>query len=609
MTSTSTPTLNATRSAGKFRYLALATTLVIFLTFVLGGMIRVTDTGNGCPDWPSCLGSVAPLVEGAELINISHRILTVAATLLLLFTTISARRNYSAVRLIVNPLYAAMTLMGIEIFLGGWTFLQGTTPLINILHLALALILLALTIVPVVMAFILNFNSSQKDRLKFQSPFSRLTLNMIIATFIVLVSGTLVAAYGSEFECIGWLSCGGAIIPGNPIAWLHLAHRILVALSSLFVISMFVQAWRTQRSQRAILSSATLVAALFASQILVGAFIDLRADSAVMVGLHIATVAALWGAMTALFIFVGLAARTAAEEELEVGKMAAGKQRARDLVMLTKPIIVALLLVTTYAGMVVGGRQIPTFQLTFWTLLAGLFAAGGSGAVNQYIDRELDLRMTRTAKRPIPSGRIYPAEGLAFGLGLLVAAFYIMATFVNLLAALLSLVGMIYYILLYSLLLKKSTDQNIVIGGGAGAIPPLVGWAAATGGLDISALFLFAIIFLWTPPHFWALALIRKKEYERAGIPMMPVVRGAKATRVQIFIYTLELVALTVLMPLLNLAGSIFLVSAIVLGGGLIFVAWRVLKEGGNKRAWSMYRLSSMYLAFLFFAMAVDALV
>lgn len=601
-------TSTTARASGKFRYLALATALTIFLTFILGGIVRATGSGVGCPDWPTCLGSIASPVGEAALLNFLHRIITVAAALLLIITTIYAKRNFSSVRLIRIPLYTALALMGIEIFLGGWIFPALTTPIISILHLALALMILALTIVPVVMAFVLNFDPAQKDRLKYQSPFGRLTLFAIVAAFLVLISGTLVAAFGSEFDCVGWPLCNGEVIPINPIVWLHLAHRLVVAISSLLVVYLFLQAWRSQRSQRGILSAATLVTSLFASQVLVGAFIDLGGNSEALVGLHIATVAAFWSAMTVLVMFVGLAARTHTQEQLEAGQTADRKQRARDLVMLTKPIIVALLLVTTYAGMVVGGRQIPNLQLTFWTLLAGLLAAGGSGSVNQYIDRELDQRMSRTAKRPLPSGRITPAEGLAFGLGLLVAAFYIMATFVNILAALLSLTGMIYYILLYSLLLKKSTDQNIVIGGGAGAIPPLVGWAAATGGLNVSALFMFAIIFMWTPPHFWALALIRKKEYQRAGIPMMPVVRGSKATRIQIFIYTLELVAITVLMPLLNLAGSLFLISAIVLGAGLIFTAWRVLREGGNKRAWRMYRWSSMYLALLFAALAVDAL-
>jgi protoheme IX farnesyltransferase len=202
-----------------------------------------------------------------------------------------------------------------------------------------------------------------------------------------------------------------------------------------------------------------------------------------------------------------------------------------------------------------------------------------------------------------------PAEALAYGISACLAAFFILAGFVNLLAAVLSLVGMIYYVLLYSVWLKHATVQNIVIGGGAGAIPPLVGWAAATGTLNVPALFLFAIIFFWTPPHFWALALVRKNDYARGKVPMLPVVKGEKETRRQVFIYTLELVALTLLMPLFKMTGSFFLVSALALGGWLIFVAWRVLKLGGNKTAWTMYRASSMYLMFLFIALVIDVLI
>ncbi|HZD58109.1 MAG TPA: heme o synthase, partial [Anaerolineales bacterium] len=199
-------------------------------------------------------------------------------------------------------------------------------------------------------------------------------------------------------------------------------------------------------------------------------------------------------------------------------------------------------------------------------------------------------------------------EGLAFGVGMALASFYLMVAFVNFLAALLTLAGIIYYVLLYSILLKKTTVQNIVIGGGAGAIPPLVGWAAATGHLNVPSLFLFAVIFMWTPPHFWALALVRRKDYARAGVPMLPVVRGEKETRWQIFLYTVELVALTLLLPLFGLGGGVYLVAAAVLGGGLLYSAWRVWKGSGNKVAWTMYRHSSMYLAFLFVALMIDAL-
>lgn len=276
--------------------------------------------------------------------------------------------------------------------------------------------------------------------------------------------------------------------------------------------------------------------------------------------------------------------------------------------MLTKPIVVALLLVTTYAGMVIGAQAWPSLQVTFWTLLGGFMAAGGSGAINQYIDREDDQRMQRTQKRPIPAGRLTPGEGLAFGVGLSLASFYMMVAFTNFLAAMLSLAGIVYYVLLYSIFLKKTTVQNIVIGGGAGAIPPLVGWAAATGSLNVPSLFLFAIVFMWTPPHFWALALVRRKDYARAGVPMLPVIRGEKATRWQILIYTIELVALTLLLPLFGLGGAIYLIGAFALGGWLLSAAWKVWKQGGNKRAWKMYRYSSMYLAFLFVVLMIDRL-
>jgi protoheme IX farnesyltransferase len=257
---------------------------------------------------------------------------------------------------------------------------------------------------------------------------------------------------------------------------------------------------------------------------------------------------------------------------------------------------------------VIGAQAWPPVNLAFWTLLGGFMAAGGSGAINQYIDRFDDLKMQRTQKRPIPSGRLTPGQGLAFGVGLSLASFFIMVAFVNLLAALLTLAGIIYYVVLYSIFLKKTTVQNIVIGGGAGAIPPLVGWAAATGSLNIPSLFLFAVIFMWTPPHFWALAIVRRKDYARAGVPMLPVIRGDQETRWQIFLYTVELVVLTLLLPLFGLGGSLYFIGALLLGLWILSTAWRVWKQGGNKVAWKMYRYSSMYLAFLMAVLMVDAL-
>jgi protoheme IX farnesyltransferase len=275
--------------------------------------------------------------------------------------------------------------------------------------------------------------------------------------------------------------------------------------------------------------------------------------------------------------------------------------------VLCKPLIVALLLLTTLGGLVVGGKGWPSPQLAFWTMLGGALAAGGSSALNQYIDRELDKKMQRTSNRPLAAGRLTAAEGLSYGLGLCLISYYILAGFVNLTAALLSLAGIFYYVFFYSIMLKKATVQNIVIGGGAGAIPPMVGWAAATGHLSLAAWILFLIIFMWTPPHFWALAIVRKTDYERAGVPMLPVIKGEKVTRTQILIYTLILVGVSLLLPLIRATGTIYLFSAIVLGFLLIFAAWRVWKIPGNKVAWTMYRWSSMYLAFIFLALMIDA--
>ena len=217
--------------------------------------------------------------------------------------------------------------------------------------------------------------------------------------------------------------------------------------------------------------------------------------------------------------------------------------------------------------------------------------------------------MQRTSRRPLAARRMTPAEGLSFGVALCIISFYIVAGFVNFLAAFLSLAGIIYYVFLYSILLKKATVQNIVIGGGAGAIPPMVGWAAATGRLDVPAWILFLIIFMWTPPHFWALALVRSREYARAGVPMMPVVRGEAETRKQMLVYTVILVLLSLSMSVFHFAGGIYLISALALGIGLIVAAWRVYRTDSNKIAWQMYRYSSMYLMFLFLALVVDALI
>ncbi|MGH2521633.1 MAG: heme o synthase, partial [Anaerolineales bacterium] len=279
-----------------------------------------------------------------------------------------------------------------------------------------------------------------------------------------------------------------------------------------------------------------------------------------------------------------------------------------DYLALTKPIIMGLLLTTTLAAMVVAGHGWPPLDLLLWTMIGGALAAGGASALNQVIDRELDRHMTRTAQRPLAAGRVDLAAGLSFGLVLSIASFYVLAAFVNPISALLALAGNLYYVLGYTLLLKKATVQNIVIGGGAGAIPPLVGWAAATGQINIPALFLFALVFFWTPPHFWALALLKRNDYARAGVPMLPVVWGEAETRRHILMYTLLVVALSLLLTPARVAGMFYLLAAAILGAVFIVYALWLFRDGGNKMAWRLYKYSSLYLALIFAALVVDRL-
>jgi protoheme IX farnesyltransferase len=275
------------------------------------------------------------------------------------------------------------------------------------------------------------------------------------------------------------------------------------------------------------------------------------------------------------------------------------------MVMLTKPRIISLLLVTTVAPMFVAGS--PTLLLVLVVTVGGYLMAGGANAVNMYMDRDIDDRMARTRLRPIPSGRMSSISVLAFGVALATAATFLFAYFVNVISAALALAGFYFYIFIYTRWLKRSTPQNIVIGGAAGAFPPLVGWAAMTGRIDLAAVYLFLIVFYWTPPHFWALALLKQRDYSKAGVPMAPIVWGERETMNQMVWYTLILIPITVLPVTFGAFGMIYMVSALALG---LVLLGGVLKMRATREwtapAWWVYKYSLLYLALLFVAMAAD---
>jgi heme o synthase len=279
----------------------------------------------------------------------------------------------------------------------------------------------------------------------------------------------------------------------------------------------------------------------------------------------------------------------------------------RDYVTLTKPRIMSLLLITGAGGMFVGAQGVPPLD-DLAVMLAGLaLACGGASALNHVLDADIDRLMgKRTRARPVATGRVPASRALEFGLALSALSFVLLASLANVLTAVLALVGNLFYVLVYTRWLKRSTPQNIVIGGAAGAVPPLVGYAAATGNLALPALLLFAIVFFWTPPHFWALALLIRRDYEAAHIPMLPVVRGERETTRQIVLYSLVLVGVTLLPVAWRTFGAVYLVSAAALGAWFLLLAWRLRAEPTPARASGLFHYSLAYLALLFIAMAVD---
>ena len=281
----------------------------------------------------------------------------------------------------------------------------------------------------------------------------------------------------------------------------------------------------------------------------------------------------------------------------------------RDYVALTKPRIISLLLLTALGGMFLAEGGAPEISLAVLVLLGGALASGGANALNHYLDRDIDGRMARTRNRPVAVGRVRPQQALLFGIALNVAAMVVLVTWVNLLSAALTLGATLFYALVYTKGLKRISPQNIVIGGAAGAVPPMVGWAAVTGHLGLPALYMFAIVFFWTPPHFWALSLLLKDDYARAGVPMLPVVAGVDGTKRAIFLYTLLVAALTMMFAASGSVGWIYFGSSFILGAMFVWYAWRLRRRPGVEGAKALYLYSLLYLASLFLVIMVDSTV
>ncbi len=364
---------------------------------------------------------------------------------------------------------------------------------------------------------------------------------------------------------------------------LGIAHRALVVVAMPLLVAMATGAWFAHRPVFPVTSTAVV--------------------------LFLAALASWWSPR----LHIALAAAAAAATVIATARLYRGERTMpvawRDYVTLTKPRIMSLLLLTGAAGMFVGAQGVPDGGKFAATMLGLALACGGASALNHLLDRDLDRSMKRTASRPVADGRVSPELALEFGLALSAFSFVLLASTVNVLTATLALVGNLFYVLVYTRWLKRSTPQNIVIGGAAGAVPPLVGFAAATGNLTLPALFLFLIVFFWTPPHFWALALLIKRDYAAARVPMLPVVRGDRETARQVLLYTVVLVGLTLVPVLTGTFGALYLASAALLGGWFLRLAVKLLRSTTPARAAALFHYSLAYLALLFVAMAADPFV
>ncbi|MFP3855250.1 MAG: heme o synthase [Anaerolineales bacterium] len=601
------PTSSSSQQPGQarpFLWVASLAAVMTFFLIIIGGIVRVTGSGLGCPDWPLCYGRIIPPLEFEAIIEYTHRLVASLTSPLILATAVMAWLRYRGKSWVTGLSAVSIVLLAVQVVLGGITVLTETPPNIVAVHLGTALLILALQIILAVLA--LRLDRGRPPNLSLRDPLARYGMATTASTFLLLVSGALVTSAGASASCAGWPFCDGLVWPATLLSQVHMLHRIVAGLTGLLIVALAVAAYLRRGDRPIVFIAAAVTLVLLIAQVAVGALNVVRGFPMVLNGLHVATATAVWGGLVLTTALAALDPKA----DFEAENQSALKRNPswRDLLSLTKPIVVALLLVTTLAGMIVGAGQWPNWQLIVLTMIGGAFSAGGASALNQYIDRKEDRNMQRTERRPIPQGRVHESVVVAYGLVLCVLGFYVLALFVNLLSAMLALAGMIYYVLLYSLGLKRLTTHNIVIGGGAGAIPPLVGWAAATGQLSVGAFFLFAVVFFWTPPHFWALALVRRQDYARAGVPMLPVIYGERQTRWEILLYTIQVVALTLLLPVANLGGWLFMSAALGLGVALFFHAWRLWRAGGNRNAWKMYRYSSMYLALLFAALVVDTL-
>ncbi len=589
-----------------FRRFLIISAIATCILVISGGVVRMVVGEQGCPDWPLCYGQIVPPPQMYAWIDYLHRLLALLVVALIGISGWIAWRRQDADPWVRRPPLLAPLAVLVQVGLGGLIVRTDMPELIRMFHLGLAMLVLACLIIPAVALTVADEgrrtpNMRVGGRTMQQARRYRQVISgaaLAVALLVLTSAGIAEAAVYGETS-----------MP-QMSGLLARSHQGAVLMAGLFGLGMCWSTWRTRRQDRMLLGGVLLTSGLLFVSIAVPVLTANRAIlmpslASVMTGLHLV----LWSAVVALSILalrrpLPVVAHVPSPDL--VGLPARRPTLLNDYISLTKPKVIMLLLVTTLTTMFITDAGMPSLALIFWTMLGGYLAAGGAGAINCAFDHDIDINMGRTSRRPVPSGRISGRNALLFGLALCVLGFVVLATFTTMLAAILAMIGAVYYAFFYTRWLKRSTWQNIVIGGGAGSIPPLVGWAAMTGTLTLPAVLLFVIIFYWTPPHFWALALVKQKDYARAGIPMLPVVAGQRETHWQIWLYSLIMVAMSLLLTPLHAMGMIYLILALLLGAVFLRYAWNVWRAGEQSHIWGLYKYSLLYLALLFAAMVLD---
>ncbi len=597
----------------RFQKLTIATTATTVVLIAAGGLVRATDSGLGCPGWPTCFGRWIPPLEYHAIIEYSHRLLASLALVLIGVQAFVAWRHYRRVPQIVRPALAAVLLVLVQAALGGIVVEGGLEATLVTLHFATAMTLLAVLVNITANSFCFAKLPTKGAAIGGSDPaFARLTIWTAAAAFFLLIVGAYVRAEEAGLAFADWPLMDGSLVPAlEGVGTLMFLHRMLAVIVLAVIVWVAIRARTMEHRSKDLVILSTITLALYGAQILVGAANVWSRLSAASITAHVVLSALIWGVLVAIATvsrrFAAHGRRAAEGDVRSNGKRSTMRETTAAYFQLTKPRIIVLLLITTVPAMMLAERGLPSIALIVATLAGGAIAAGSANAINCYLDRDIDEVMRRTRTRPLPSHKIAPDRALAFGCVLGTISFLFLAITVNMLAAALALSAIAFYVFVYTMWLKRTSVQNIVIGGAAGAVPALVGWAAVTGTVGPPAWVLFAIVFVWTPPHFWALAMKYSSDYRAAGIPMLPVVRGTDETRRQILLYSLVLFGTSMLLVPVAPMGALYTVAAVALGGWFVWRALRLWRGTSPAESMRLFRYSIVYLALLFAAVAADA--